>query len=155
MNLGHTILLYVVIAAALFIAFDGLIESYGVGDSKHKLSTDVDGIDWTPGSTKKTSLETQYTMVCAYFPSRSCNPVCFLIFCGQIPIDHDDPSSGTFSNRYWINSEFYQPGGPVFVYDTGEVNAVDSVERMLERPTSFMGELLEEFHGLGILWEHR
>ena len=41
------------------------------------------------------------------------------------------------------------------MYDTGEVNAMDSVERMLERPTSFMGELLEEFHGLGILWEHR
>ena len=68
MNLGHTILLYVAIAAALFIAFDGLIESYDVGDSKHKLSTDVDGIDRTPGSAKKTSLETQYAMVCASFP---------------------------------------------------------------------------------------
>jgi hypothetical protein len=42
-----------------------------------------------------------------------------------------------------------------FVYDTGEGDASESVERMLERPSSFMGHLLEEFHGLGILWEHR
>jgi hypothetical protein len=67
----------------------------------------------------------------------------------------DNLSSGTFTNRYWINSEFYQPGGPVFVYDTGESDASESVERMLERPSSFMGQLLEEFNGLGILWEHR
>jgi predicted transcriptional regulator len=73
----------------------------------------------------------------------------------QIPINHYDLSSGTFLNRYWINSEFYQPGGPVFVYDSGESNALDSVERMLERSSSFMGQLLEEFHGIGILWEHR
>jgi hypothetical protein len=41
------------------------------------------------------------------------------------------------------------------VYDTGESDASESVERMLERPSSFMGQLLEEFNGLGILWEHR
>lgn len=68
MNLGHTILLYMAIAVVLFVAFDGLIESYVVGDSTHKLSTDGDGIGQTPGSTKKTSLETQYAKVCASFP---------------------------------------------------------------------------------------
>lgn len=41
------------------------------------------------------------------------------------------------------------------MYDTGEGDGLESVERMLERPSSFMGQLLEEFHGIGILWEHR
>ncbi len=25
-------------------------------------------------------------------------------------IDHDDPSKGTFQQRYWHTSEYYQPG---------------------------------------------
>jgi hypothetical protein len=73
----------------------------------------------------------------------------------QIPIDHNDLSKGTFLIRYWVSTKFYQSGGPVFVYDTGEGDGSESVERMFERPSSFMGQLLEEFHGFGILWEHR
>lgn len=31
-----------------------------------------------------------------------------------MPLDHfDDKSIATFRNRYWINSTYYKPGGPV------------------------------------------
>ena len=29
------------------------------------------------------------------------------------PIDHTDASAGTFKHRYWANTDWYQPGGPV------------------------------------------
>ena len=31
-----------------------------------------------------------------------------------MPIDHFGNTSATFPNRYWINSTYYKPGGPVF-----------------------------------------
>lgn len=58
-----------------------------------------------------------------------------------MPLDHfDSSSSKTFKNRYWVNSSYYEPGGPVFreiyprchfkshtdevqVFDSGEQNA--------------------------------
>ena len=42
----------------------------------------------------------------------------------QIPIDHYNVSDNrTYSNRYWVNSNYYQEGGPVFYFDSGEQNA--------------------------------
>jgi len=39
-------------------------------------------------------------------------------------ISHFDPSTnGTFNQRWWYNSRFYKPGGPVFIVDGGEMNA--------------------------------
>lgn len=32
----------------------------------------------------------------------------------DLPINHLDPSSKTFSNRYWVDDYFYKPDGPVF-----------------------------------------
>jgi hypothetical protein len=40
------------------------------------------------------------------------------------PIDHYNSSDiQNFSNRYWVNSTYYRPGGPVFYFDSGEQNA--------------------------------
>ncbi|KAG8630818.1 hypothetical protein KVT40_002437 [Elsinoe batatas] len=42
----------------------------------------------------------------------------------QIPIDHfNETDDRTYSNRFWVNSQYYKPGGPVFLYDAGEQNA--------------------------------
>lgn len=31
----------------------------------------------------------------------------------HLPLDHFGTNKNTFSNRYWVNDEFYQDGGPV------------------------------------------
>ncbi|KAG6371554.1 hypothetical protein JVT61DRAFT_9260 [Boletus reticuloceps] len=40
------------------------------------------------------------------------------------PVDHTDPSYGTFKQRYWVNTRHYVPGsgGPVIVLDGGETS---------------------------------
>lgn len=72
----------------------------------------------------------------------------------QLPIDHDDPSVGTYENRYWVNDQYYQRGGPVFVYDVGEASAEASAKHLCNS-TSFLVEMLDDFGAIGIVWEHR
>ncbi|KAH9943800.1 peptidase S28 [Amylocystis lapponica] len=38
-------------------------------------------------------------------------------------IDHNNPSLGTFSQRYWFSYEYYEPGGPIVLFTPGEVAA--------------------------------
>lgn len=74
----------------------------------------------------------------------------------QIPIDHEDESVGTYQNRYWVSEHYYRPGGPIFVYDVGEASAENSAMAYLAaNKTTFFSEILEEFNGMGIVWEHR
>ncbi|KAJ5514934.1 Peptidase S28 [Penicillium fimorum] len=73
----------------------------------------------------------------------------------SLPIDHSNSSVGTYKNRYWVSEEHYKEGGPVFVYDGGESEAESGVQFTLGNSTSFFYQLLEEFGGIGILWEHR
>ena len=47
-------------------------------------------------------------------------------------IDHDNPSLGTFKQRFWFSAEFYEPGGAIVLMTPGEANA----ERMY--PNSFV-----------------
>ncbi|KAG1812340.1 hypothetical protein DFJ58DRAFT_640333, partial [Suillus subalutaceus] len=35
-------------------------------------------------------------------------------------IDHNDAGLGTFQQRYWMNWEFYEPGGPIILMISGE-----------------------------------
>ncbi|KAL2832482.1 serine carboxypeptidase S28-domain-containing protein [Aspergillus cavernicola] len=72
----------------------------------------------------------------------------------EIPIDHDDPSFGTYQNRYWVNEAYYIPRGPIMVFDGGEVNGEYSLSH-LTSSTSFFRSLLQEFNAIGIVWEHR
>lgn len=75
-----------------------------------------------------------------------------------IPIDHfNNSDSRTFQNRYWVNSTFYQPGGPVFWFDSGEQNAQPLVPYFLDEvagPSAVM-TLARRFKGLALLVEHR
>lgn len=72
-----------------------------------------------------------------------------------LPIDHDNSSAGTYQNRFWANTDHYKPGGPVFVYDVGEASALDSAQFFLGNSSSFFQGILQEFNGVGLVWEHR
>ncbi|KAK2607522.1 hypothetical protein N8I77_006188 [Diaporthe amygdali] len=75
-----------------------------------------------------------------------------------IPVDHFNQSdSRTFQNRYWFNAAFYQQGGPVFWFDSGEQNAQPLVPYFLNEvagPSAVMS-LARRFNGLALLVEHR
>ncbi|KAJ5834206.1 Peptidase S28 [Penicillium robsamsonii] len=73
----------------------------------------------------------------------------------SLPIDHSNSSVGTYKNRYWVSEQHYKEGGPVFVYDGGEASAESGVPFTLGNSTSFFYQLVEEFGGIGIVWEHR
>ncbi|EEP79957.1 predicted protein [Uncinocarpus reesii 1704] len=72
----------------------------------------------------------------------------------ELPIDHKNPGA-KYKNRFWINDSHYKSGGPVFVFDGGEANAQRYADYYLVNETSFFVHLLEEFKGMGIVWEHR
>ncbi|KAJ9218938.1 hypothetical protein DTO169C6_8739 [Paecilomyces variotii] len=72
-----------------------------------------------------------------------------------LPIDHGDHSVGTYKNRYWVTDAYYEPGGPVIVYDGGEANAESSAQAYLSNSTQFFQQFLKEFNAIGIVWEHR
>ncbi|KAL4867623.1 hypothetical protein BDV12DRAFT_118107 [Aspergillus spectabilis] len=72
----------------------------------------------------------------------------------SLPIDHENPSLGTYQNRFWANDAYYTPGGPVILYDAGETDA-ESSSSHLTSSTSFFRSMLQEFNAIGIVWEHR
>ena len=77
----------------------------------------------------------------------------------EIPLDNfaknGDQSAGTFFNRFWVAESAYQPGGPVFLYDVGEANAQPNALFRLQNETSFFKQIVDQYHGIGIVWEHR
>ncbi|KAL5340879.1 serine carboxypeptidase S28-domain-containing protein [Aspergillus crustosus] len=72
----------------------------------------------------------------------------------SLPIDHENPSLGTYQNRFWANDDYYRPGGPVFLYDAGETDAGSSSSHLVSN-TSFFRAMMQEFNAIGIVWEHR
>src|SRR5207237_1073002 len=71
----------------------------------------------------------------------------------ELPIDHFAECSDTYQNRYWVQEKWYKPGGPVFIFDGGEASAAGDVSWM--RGNTFFTRMLQEFGGMGVLWEHR
>lgn len=49
-------------------------------------------------------------------------------------IDHNQPSLGTFRQRYWHTWEFYRPGGPIILNTPGEVNAAGELQVLSSPP---------------------
>ncbi|KAL0955730.1 hypothetical protein HGRIS_001947 [Hohenbuehelia grisea] len=68
-------------------------------------------------------------------------------------IDHNDPSRGTFKQRYWHTWEFYKPGGPIVLNAPGESNAQGSVGYLTNR--TMTGMIAQQENGATILLEHR
>lgn len=62
---------------------------------------------------------------------------------------------GTFYNRYWVSSKSYKPGSPVFIYDAGEADASPNALFRLQNETSFFKQIVDQYNGIGIVWEHR
>ncbi|KAG9098271.1 hypothetical protein FS749_004258 [Ceratobasidium sp. UAMH 11750] len=69
------------------------------------------------------------------------------------PLDHFDKSvNKTFGQRFWINTDYYEPGGPVFVLNGGETSGED---RLPFLQTGILSILANATKGLGIVLEHR
>ncbi|KAJ7577831.1 peptidase S28 [Mycena floridula] len=77
----------------------------------------------------------------------------------EMPLDHfsDSASNATFNNRFWINDTYYEPGGPVFMFDSGEQDAAPLLPYYLQEyhGLSATMRLAKRYQGLAILWEHR
>lgn len=81
------------------------------------------------------------------------------LFTIDMPIDHFNPSDHrTYKNRYWVNDSYYEPGGPVFLFDTGEYGVTNfMVTSFLAEemgPSSLMS-LARKYNGVAVMWEHR
>ncbi|KIK48997.1 hypothetical protein CY34DRAFT_429501 [Suillus luteus UH-Slu-Lm8-n1] len=68
-------------------------------------------------------------------------------------IDHDNPVLGTFKQRYWMNWEFYEPGGPIILMTPGEANA-DGYDVYITNIT-INGLIAQQQNGAAIIIEHR
>jgi hypothetical protein len=73
----------------------------------------------------------------------------------ELPLDHSDPSKGTFQNRFWVWDGWYKEGAPVFLFDAGEGNAEPGALDWLQSSRSAFAELVKKFNGIGMVWEHR
>ncbi|CCM01542.1 uncharacterized protein FIBRA_03598 [Fibroporia radiculosa] len=68
-------------------------------------------------------------------------------------IDHNNPSLGTFQQRYWQTWEYYEPGGPIIITTPGEQDA-DGFEGFLTNAT-IDGLIAQQQGGATIVLEHR
>lgn len=68
------------------------------------------------------------------------------------PLDHFTDTGFTWNQRYWVSTRYYEPGGPVFVLDSGEDDGTDRLPYM---DTGILDILTNATKGLGIVLEHR
>ncbi|KAJ6515446.1 serine carboxypeptidase S28-domain-containing protein [Mycena sanguinolenta] len=68
-------------------------------------------------------------------------------------IDHNNPSLGTFTQRYWHTYEFYENGGPIILFTPGEANA-QPYSGYLTNAT-INGQIAQQENGAAIVLEHR
>jgi len=67
--------------------------------------------------------------------------------------DHNDPSKGTFTQRYYFTYEWYQAGGPITFFTPGEI-AFDNYTGYLTNKT-VVGTLAQAANGASVVLEHR
>ncbi|KAF4627217.1 hypothetical protein G7Y89_g10938 [Cudoniella acicularis] len=60
-------------------------------------------------------------------------------------------ATGTFKQRYFVETSYYEPGGPVFLYLAGE-GPIDGDTHL---DASLIEHLMKEFNGIGIVLENR
>ncbi|EGG09784.1 extracellular serine carboxypeptidase [Melampsora larici-populina 98AG31] len=59
---------------------------------------------------------------------------------------------GNFQQRYWVDTRFYKPGGPVFLLDAGEISGQSRIPFLQQ---GIIRLLSETFHGVGLILEMR
>ncbi|KAG1734459.1 peptidase S28 [Suillus paluster] len=69
-------------------------------------------------------------------------------------IDHNDPGLGTFQQRYWMNWEFYEPGGPIILMTPGEDDASSGYQSFVTNYT-INGLIAQQQKGAVVIIEHR
>ncbi|KAF9556830.1 hypothetical protein CPC08DRAFT_74131 [Agrocybe pediades] len=79
-------------------------------------------------------------------------PYTTVFFFDQL-IDHNNPSLGTFKQRFWHTWEFYEEGGPIILSTPGETNA-DGFSGYLTNRT-INGQIAQQQNGSTIVLEHR
>ncbi|KAI2603632.1 peptidase S28 [Hypoxylon sp. NC1633] len=75
------------------------------------------------------------------------------------PIDHfhndssyEPHSDGTFDLRYWYDTQYYKPGGPVIVLAGGETSGADRLPFLQK---GIVYQLAKATGGVGVILEHR
>ncbi|KAG1811668.1 peptidase S28 [Suillus variegatus] len=79
-------------------------------------------------------------------------PITTVYYFDQL-IDHNNPDLGTFQQRYWMNWEFYEPGGPIILITPGEGPGDDSVAFTTNETIN--GLIAQQQNGAVIMIEHR
>ncbi|KAJ7580701.1 serine carboxypeptidase S28-domain-containing protein [Mycena floridula] len=69
-------------------------------------------------------------------------------------IDHNNPSLGTFPQRYWIDFEWYKPGGPIICITPGDTDAAGFTNGYRSN-LSVVGTMASTFNGAILVWETR
>ncbi|RDW88519.1 hypothetical protein BP6252_00551 [Coleophoma cylindrospora] len=69
-------------------------------------------------------------------------------------IDHNDPSKGTFTVRYWYNFQNWEgPGSPIVIFTPGEISAAGYTGYLTNR--TVQGIMGQTIGGANLLVEHR
>lgn len=79
-------------------------------------------------------------------------PYNFTYYFDQL-IDHNNPSLGTFKQRFWHTYEFYEPGGPIVLMTPGEANAQPYSGYLTNR--TITGTTAQKNNGSVVILEHR
>ncbi|RUP51166.1 serine carboxypeptidase S28-domain-containing protein [Jimgerdemannia flammicorona] len=66
-------------------------------------------------------------------------------------VDHFDGNNATFSQRYWVNTTNYRPGGPIIFFNVGEEDASNFQGYLIKGETSLLAQKLG---GVVIVYEH-
>ncbi|KAI9259258.1 peptidase S28, partial [Helicostylum pulchrum] len=72
----------------------------------------------------------------------------------KMSLDHfkDTGDNKTFYNKYWVNTDHYNPNGPMILYNVGK-SAADESAILVTNST--MAQLAEKLKGIIIIMEHR
>ncbi|TVY80978.1 putative extracellular serine carboxypeptidase [Lachnellula suecica] len=65
---------------------------------------------------------------------------------------YEPHAKGTFKQRYFVDSTYYKPGGPVYLYIGGETSGES---RFSNLETGIIQILMQETNGLGVILENR
>ncbi|KAJ6616277.1 peptidase S28 [Mycena sp. CBHHK59/15] len=68
-------------------------------------------------------------------------------------IDHNNPSLGTFTQRYWHTYEMYETGGPIVLFTPGEANAAPYFGYLTN--ATINGQIAQQENAAAIVLEHR
>ncbi|KAH8817396.1 peptidase S28 [Xylogone sp. PMI_703] len=69
-------------------------------------------------------------------------------------LDHDDPSKGTFQQKFWWNSEWWAgPGSPIVMFTPGEISAAGYGAYLTNQ--TITGLYAQEIKGAVVMVEHR